>query len=392
MNIDLIVRGQKFKAKEEILKKSPYFEKMFDWNGLNDLEIDNDPIEFGQFLDFLKGENENPGPLGEFYMVGQCQEIISDHGNLIELANEPLDIIDRHNISFDAIYFETGMKYKNHQKAEFINKNFSSPKKEFKIEGNTIMFAICESKAVDWIENYKFVTNRKIKRIKISYMGMSLKNPEIVVFDEPNHDFMAENLKKVVPCYPYLWSDCYLEIEVELYDGTFDPWLQIIYDLGVGTIETKKWFARIQNGNRYYLNDFGKVYSDHKVRGNEIIKDLGPKYYNKIIYRYKYKKYLGKIDKITDFKGYGKIIKDNYCEGKECDFLLSKENGDITVSFISGSHNNVYCTFNRLNNKDDDYYPLNINFVTARVPGPIIQFDKKTDVWLIAGKEFVYEY
>jgi len=400
MNVSLDVRGKEFIVAEDVLKKSQYFLRTFEWDkGINEMEIDNDPVEFAQFIDYLLGQTDNPGPLGDYYMVGQGKELIQE--NLIEWANEPLEIESKPNASIGALYLFAYMKYKPFQKSELIEKNFKSEDKEFKIEGNKITYRERITKSTDWIENFKFVTNRKIKNIKITYSQPTLKMSEIVIFDEENHDFMNENLSKVVPCYPYAFCDVHVIVEVELYNGTFDPWLQVIYDLAYATPEVKKHMARYGSEidePHYYLHEYGVIYSSCELRGDEnlsgkmkmqvystsgqrVFVPCDEKYYhNKIKYRYMCKHYLGKINKISqmDLKPFS-------------NFLLSKKSGPVRADFVCENIREPYCYFNRLNNLNDEYYHLNLNFNIFNTKG-YIEFDKDVEVWEVGGKEVVFEY
>jgi len=86
------VQGKEFQIDPEILKVSPYFKSLIDWNDPGELELDNNVEQFEQLVSFLKGEDTDPGPLGEFYMCGKSQGIMSEFGNVLEWAPEPLQI------------------------------------------------------------------------------------------------------------------------------------------------------------------------------------------------------------------------------------------------------------------------------------------------------------
>ena len=101
--MNLSVRGKFFNVRCDVLKKSPYFDKLIEWDGESEMEIDNDPDEFEQFLKFLEGKEDHPGVLGDFYMVGSGKPSISNEKNVVENAMKPYDI-QKPNHSYDAIY------------------------------------------------------------------------------------------------------------------------------------------------------------------------------------------------------------------------------------------------------------------------------------------------
>ena len=266
------------------------------------------------------------------------------------------------------------------------------------------------------IKNYNFVSNRKIKHIKIVYNNVSSKCDEIVLFDEDASDFMNENLTKVSPVFPHVFQDVYATVEIELFPGTYEPWVQIIYEHSNYNPGVLKALARMEcnpntfmGGSHIDIVD-GQIYSNifslcdiksEQCDGISPSRALEEKYKS-----YFYPgvprrmlccehdiKYLGKV---TQIDLYPKDLSKSevYNLNKNNEFYIPQSAGEITVYLHIDNTPNVFCTFNVLyqTNVDcpdkirDGYYYLSVNGVlgtrydNARIEFVTPQGDP-VDVW-----------
>lgn len=361
----LTVRGTDIYVDKELLEKSPYFKVLLAKAEIG--EIDNDPDEFLHFLEYLKGDETNPGPLGDFYLGKPCIPLL--HENYIEWANEPL-LIPHYKI-FDTTFLlwtsETmyGMTY---QDSHVVNQS----SKMAEVDGNTISFVLPCNKNITWAENFKFVTNRRIKHIKIHFIHRE-GYASLCIFDEPDHKYLDENLSKTMTCIYNCHKRQYLYFEVELYDGTFDPWLQIILD-GV-LVQHSNWIRLLQwKSTDFRLTIDNKTRCSFFLRENDSVEEKIPiMNENSIIHiNTDYKHYLGCIEEIEDVE-----TGDMYLFGS-----------DVVVSLMLPSGISPYVAMNHFN----DYW-LYINYNCNRIDnGHKLHLSKKVSVWKVGSRCRVYKY
>ena len=409
------VRGKEFQIDPEILKVSPYFKSLIDWNDPGELELDNNIAQFEKLLSFLKGEDSDPGPLGEFYMCGKSIGSMSEFGNVLEWVSEPLQADDVNASMISLVH-----KFDKCVYQQSVVESSMSNKVILEIP---ISFNNCT-----YIKNLKFITNQKFKHLKIT-VSECLPNPDrnrdhCVIFDEPRHDFMFENLSKLPGFHRRLYfADVRVRIEATL--DSMDSWVQVVYDsVYLPRDLHKKYFDE----KRYYFKNNKEIYSNVDIEGNERIVPynqltqilahrndievsqpvgglgtvrekepinckIGQLYFpirqNTIIYVSTVKKYLGCVDRIE----FPSIL------FKQFHILLSKANGPIKYNFSPDTYNQTASSFSlsepfntmmcKQKNKNPDYFHITVE--RKKYSYIFIQLDQPTDVWIEYDNHVGYE-
>lgn len=378
MNVTLDVRGKIFNVKDTILKKSPYFETSFDWNGIDEMEIDNDPDEFEQFLNFLQGKVDHPGVLGDFYMVGSGIPLISKEKNIVENIMKPYSI-QTPSYGHDPFYMFSDPDESNNVPTLKMVHSYSHIIDN--CENGVLTLTHKISNVIDWIDNFRIITNRKVKHVGISYTCDRRVSQNI--FYEPHHEYMSENLKNIPSIFfGYVYQEVILTFKVTVSEGTYDPWVQIIYDTHITVPEIKKsmsmpnFYIHYLHGTYYSnLSELGKCMPDIKY---DSITSIRIPLKGRISI-YKYKKYIGKISEI------------NFLDHYNVDFYrvyISKSQGAIKVkAVIDGFQTIPFCDLNDIistnyGEESEKCYCLKINALWVKNLRKYLILDKEVDVWI----------
>lgn len=423
MRLKLNIRGNEIGVDGEVIKRSPYFRALLERNDIG--EIDNDLNEFLHYIEFLKGNTDNPGPLGEYYMSGKCKPIISQEKNLIEWAEKPVTI-NKRNTPFEAVY--QYCEYQNCESTPLVVSQHSCLSTEdtswtTSSWHNTECSDVCTMKThintfFFSVENFKVVSNRKVKHIKIVYKNINT-SVEHVIFDEDNHCFMTRNMK-VPPMFFDIVEGKDLYLTIEVCEGSFDPWVQFLYD--GNNINPNRYYKRLREGLFHIDIVNGTIYSNidsmlnadkllhmrytrqHvKSKDKNAMKQKYHHYFEPIVPKriktfHVNLRYLGSISEITRDhmrEIYESLSDDHHRVLTELDsidkeFYIPKSVGELSVAMTQPTYNIPYFDFNELYDSKyelpekmiDGFYLLTIKAVhIIRIDFEKYIFDKTVDVW-----------